>query len=141
MTQNLNNETAPARGSIYEPIGMWGYIGYAILFVIPVVGLVLAAVLSFSGGNVNRKNLARAFLLVKVLLLVFAVIIVAAAIIFGDAIQAAIGEYMKNAMGLSGIGDLTGMPGMNGTQGMPAFDAESMAQLEEFFKLFGQGGY
>ena len=45
----------------YDPISAWGYIGYSLLFAIPLVGLILAIVFAFSGsGSINRRNFARA---------------------------------------------------------------------------------
>lgn len=47
----------------YKPIGTWGYVGYNLLFSIPVVGLILVIVFACgSSGNVNVKNYARSFL-------------------------------------------------------------------------------
>ena len=44
----------------YDPISTWGYIGYSLLFVIPLVGFILAIVFAFSGsGSINRRNYAR----------------------------------------------------------------------------------
>lgn len=43
----------------YQPISMWGYFGYSILFAIPILGLILAIVWSFGSANVNLRNFAR----------------------------------------------------------------------------------
>ena len=51
----------PAKGSPYAPISGIGYIGYFILFAIPVIGWILCFAWAFSKkGNVNRHGLARA---------------------------------------------------------------------------------
>ena len=47
----------------YKPISAWGYIGYSILFALPIIGLILMLVFSFSGKNINRRNFARAYLI------------------------------------------------------------------------------
>jgi len=54
----------PAKGSVYAPIGTFGYIGYFFLFAIPIVGQILCIMWAFgkNGGNVNRRSLARAVL-------------------------------------------------------------------------------
>jgi len=54
----------PAKGSDYAPIGTFGYIGYFILFAIPILGQILCIIWAFgkNGGNVNRRSLARAVL-------------------------------------------------------------------------------
>ena len=43
----------------YQPITMWGYFGYTILFCIPILGLILAIVWAFGASNINLRNFAR----------------------------------------------------------------------------------
>lgn len=44
----------------YQPISMWGYFGYELLFAIPVIGFIVLLVFAFGGtANVNVKNFAR----------------------------------------------------------------------------------
>lgn len=46
----------------YRPISMWGYFGYSILFVIPLLGLILIIVFSVGGTrNINLRNFARSY--------------------------------------------------------------------------------
>lgn len=57
----------------YRPVSAWGYVGYTFLFAIPVVGLILLIVFSFSTRNYNRRNFARSYfcwLLIAVIVLV-----------------------------------------------------------------------
>ena len=57
----------------FKPISAWGYVGYTILFAIPVIGFILMIIFSFSKKNINRRNFARQFwcyLLIAVILLV-----------------------------------------------------------------------
>ena len=63
----------------YRPITAWGYVGYAILFLIPIIGWIFWIVCMFSSKNINRRSYARSFfcrailtLLVYVLLLTLA---------------------------------------------------------------------
>ena len=56
----------------------WGYIGYGILFAIPIVGLICALVFSFSSSYPCRKNYARSFLIGIVIAIVIAVIMILA---------------------------------------------------------------
>ncbi len=52
----------------YEPIGMWGYFGYSLLFSIPLVGLIMQLIFAFGGtGNINLRNFARAQFCVVIL--------------------------------------------------------------------------
>lgn len=43
----------------YEPISMWGYFGYEILFMIPVVGWITCVAFAFMAQNYNLRNFAR----------------------------------------------------------------------------------
>ena len=45
----------------FKPISPWGYIGYTILFAIPIVGLICLIVFALSSTNINRRNLARSY--------------------------------------------------------------------------------
>ena len=61
--------------SEYKPIGAWGYIGYNLLFAIPLIGLIMMFVFAFGGtGNINLRNYARSFLLVALLSIVIGLI-------------------------------------------------------------------
>ena len=64
----------------YRPVSMWGYVGYEVLFSLPVVGLVLMFIFSFSGtDNANLKNFARAkLIMIAIGVALFVVLIVAA---------------------------------------------------------------
>lgn len=61
--------------SKYRPLGAWSYFGYTILFNIPIVGLILLIIFSFSDSNINRRNYARSYWCVYlVAIILFAVI-------------------------------------------------------------------
>ena len=46
----------------YKPISMWGYLGYQILFAIPIIGMILLIIFSFGKDeNVNLRNFARSY--------------------------------------------------------------------------------
>ncbi|MCL2030740.1 MAG: zinc ribbon domain-containing protein [Oscillospiraceae bacterium] len=47
-----------------SPLGTGAFLGYMLLFSIPFVGFILQLVFAFGQGNVNRKNFARANLLI-----------------------------------------------------------------------------
>ena len=67
----------------------WGYIGYSLLFSIPIVGLICVLIFAFSSDYPCRKNFARSYLIV----LVFAIVIIAVAAALGFNFMAA----LKNA--------------------------------------------
>ena len=59
----------------FRPLSPWAYLGYTILFSIPIVGFVLLIVFSIIEGNVNRKNYARSYFCALVIVLVLVVIV------------------------------------------------------------------
>lgn len=60
----------------YRPIGAWGYLGYNILFAIPLVGFICLIVFALSGSNVPRRSFARSYFCVLLLILIVVAIIV-----------------------------------------------------------------
>ena len=65
----------------YKPLSPWAYIGYSILFAIPLIGLICLIVFSFNSNNLNRRNYARSYwcAILIALIIVIAVSIIAAA--------------------------------------------------------------
>ena len=81
-------DEAPPKGSIYAPISTLGYIGYFILFGIPIIGQVLLIVLAFGkGGNVNRKALAKAVFVLLVISIVTGIIFSVIGMVFFQAVK------------------------------------------------------
>ncbi len=59
----------------YNPIGMWGYFGYNLLFMIPIVGFICVLVFAFGGTkNVNLRNYARSMFCIWIIAIVLAMI-------------------------------------------------------------------
>lgn len=56
--------------SEYTPISMWGYLGYSLLFAIPIAGLIVAIVFSFNCENMNVRNYARYHFLLLIICVV-----------------------------------------------------------------------
>ena len=90
----------PDENSIYAPIGTFGFVGYFILFAIPIIGQVLCIIWAFGkkGGNVNRRAFARATFIFLVVGLVFGIVGGVAA-----------GAAIKNAANASGAAGLDGV--------------------------------
>lgn len=68
--ENLPNE--------YRPLSAWAYVGYSILFSIPLIGLILLIVFSFDSSNINRRNYARSYfceILIAFIIVIFMLII------------------------------------------------------------------
>lgn len=71
-----NGEVPPAKGSKYEPITAWGYIGIMLLMCIPIVGIILTIIWACGGcRKVNKKSLARAALIMMAVGLVISLIL------------------------------------------------------------------
>ena len=60
----------------YKPISPFGYIGYQILFSIPVLGFIFLIIFSISGGNINRRNFARSYFCVYILIIILVIIFI-----------------------------------------------------------------
>lgn len=98
---SVGGDTAPAKGSRYEPITMGGYIGIMLLMCIPLVGQILTIVWACGGcRKINKRNLARA-------MLVFLIISIVLGVVFYFVGQALWGNILQE----SGLGDLLGQAG------------------------------
>lgn len=52
----------------YRPISAWGYVGYQLLFSIPLVGFIVLIVFAFGNtSNINVKNFARSYFCILIL--------------------------------------------------------------------------
>ena len=89
MTQEEKNVIATLPAA-YRPLGAWSYIGYSILFNIPVVGWIFMIIFSFKNSNINRRSFARAFLIpyiaAAIIGVIYAIIAIIIVIIAGNAI-------------------------------------------------------
>ena len=61
------NYTGPEE---YRPLSPWAYFGYSVLFTVPLIGLIVNLVLCFSNTNINRRNFARAFWCIYVVVVI-----------------------------------------------------------------------
>ena len=61
----------------YKPLSPWTYFWLQILFNIPFVGFVFLIIFSISGSNINRRNFARSYFCVYVIILIIIVIAMA----------------------------------------------------------------
>lgn len=62
------------------PMSAWGYLGYTIIFMIPVIGWVMLLYCAISSANINRRSYARFHILVFLISLLL--LIVACGIIY-----------------------------------------------------------
>ncbi len=85
----MSNEKEKNIPEQYEPISMWGYLGYSILFALPIIGVIMILVFSFSKDeNINVRNYAKSYILVYVIGVILYLILF---LFFKDQIQALIG--------------------------------------------------
>ena len=61
--------------SEYRPLSPWAYFGYGILFNIPVIGFILLIIFSLDNSNINRRNYARSYWCIYILVIVFIIIL------------------------------------------------------------------
>ncbi|MBQ5973356.1 MAG: hypothetical protein IJL69_04080, partial [Oscillospiraceae bacterium] len=96
-------DEAPAAGSRYAPLTPWGFIGSFILLNLPLAGFILTIVWACGGvRNLNRRNLARAIVIVWLISLAITLVLALIAVIFGGALFTGISEAL-------GGGDLGGL--------------------------------
>ncbi|MBO4894838.1 MAG: zinc-ribbon domain-containing protein [Clostridia bacterium] len=81
----------------FKPLSPWAYVGYNILFAIPVIGLILLIVFSFDDENINRRNYARSFfcaLLIGILVFIISLVLL---FVFGFSLASIAGLAQKYA--------------------------------------------
>ena len=61
--------------SEYRPLSPWAYFGYGILFNIPVIGFILLIIFSLDNSNINRRNYARSYWCIYILVIVFIIVL------------------------------------------------------------------
>ena len=138
-------ETPPPAGSKYELISTGGFIGIMLLMCIPVVGLILMIVWACGGcRKIQKRNLARAGLIMMVISVILGLIIgFAAKALINSAMKAA-GIDPKAGTSLSDVlldkdaGADSGESGglLSGLLGIAAGNdgAEDLSELEKMFK-------
>lgn len=64
----FNVQTIPSE---YRPISMWGYFGYELLFMIPIIGWIILLIFALGGhSNVNVKNFARSYFCILIIVII-----------------------------------------------------------------------
>ncbi len=78
----------------YRPLTMWSIIGWTILFnLVFGVSFILTLVFAFNRGNINRRSLARFWLLIKLLWLIIIGIVIG--ILIATGVMDTIIEYIR----------------------------------------------
>ena len=100
------DDTPPPKGSKYAVMSMGAYIGYSLLFAIPLLGWIFCLITAFASKNLNKRNYAKAILIFMLIGLVFSVILY---FVLGWVTQTFI-EYAAPTTGASGdFGELFDM--------------------------------
>lgn len=68
----------------FKPLSPWAYFGLSILFSLPVVGFIFLIIFSVSDANINRRNFARSYWCIYVIIAVAAVVAVASGVTLGS---------------------------------------------------------
>lgn len=118
----------------FRPLTAWAYVGYSILFAIPVIGWLFLIIFTFSGKNINRRSFARSIWIFGLLL---AVTSAAAFSFVGSSISSAIAEdsYIGDLFSsfLSGTFLSDAGYAKDAEQNDPATFQEAMDSYEAFF--------
>ena len=69
---------------VFKPLSPWAYFGLSILFSLPVVGFIFLIIFSVSDANINRRNFARSYWCIYVIIAVAAVVAVASGVTLGS---------------------------------------------------------
>ena len=69
-----NEPNLPAQ---YRPMSPWAYFGLQILYSIPLVGFIFLIIHSISRGNINRRNFARSYFCILIIVLIVFLIMIA----------------------------------------------------------------
>ncbi len=67
----MANTRTPKIPEEYQPITMWGYFGYEILFNIPIIGWIFVIIFALTADNINLRNFARSWFCVMILQIIF----------------------------------------------------------------------
>ncbi len=76
--REITQEELPEK---FRPLSAWAYVGYSLLFAIPIVGFVFLIIFSCSSANINRRSYARSYwcyLILSLIIIGTAMIILAA---------------------------------------------------------------
>lgn len=88
MSENENNQ--------YRLLSPWAYVGYGLLFTLPVIGWILAIVFALNDDNLNRRNFARGCWCGVLVAVIVVVILSIAGMVMGVSIMDGFSSYQYN---------------------------------------------
>ena len=83
----------------YSVVSTMSWLGTIILLAIPFIGLILCLVWAFGGGNLNRRNLSRAYLIILVAFLVLGIVF---GVLMFLVLPSVAGPFMEQIQGAAG---------------------------------------
>ena len=79
-----NNYQANSIPNEYKPLSPWAYVGYNLLFSIPIIGFIMLIVFSFDSSRINRRNYARSYFCAMLIGIILSIILLVLAFgVFG----------------------------------------------------------
>lgn len=84
MSENENNQ--------YRLLSPWTYVGYGILFTLPVIGWILAIVFALNDDNLNRRNFARGYWCMVLVVVILSIV----GMVMGVSIMDGFSSYQYN---------------------------------------------
>ena len=81
----------------FRPMSPWAYVGYSILFAIPIVGFILMIVFAVNDDYIARRNYARSFIIMMVIVLIISVITAIIGLILGNSFL----QFIQNNVNLN----------------------------------------
>ncbi len=74
VSPSVNSNFYPTVPYQYIPLSPWAYIGYELLFSIPIIGFICLLIFSFNNSNINRRNFARSYFCILLIVIILAVV-------------------------------------------------------------------
>ncbi len=84
MSENGNNQ--------YRLLSPWAYVGYGLLFTLPVIGWILAIVFALNDDNLNRRNFARGYWCMVLVVVILSIV----GMVMGVSIMDGLSSYQYN---------------------------------------------
>ena len=60
----------------YEPLSPWAYFWLQILYAIPIIGTIILIINAIGHHNINRRNFARSYFCIYIIILILAFIVI-----------------------------------------------------------------
>ena len=92
---SVRMDADPMQSSPYAVLSTWGFVGSLLLMAIPFAGFIITIVWAAGGtANLNRRNLARAYLLLMGIVVLIYIVVLVALLTTGNAMDL-FSEYLN----------------------------------------------